>query len=140
MPTLLRDRIGHMQDAIANIRKIRIDASDEQIRRDPILRAALERFFEIVSEASRHIPEERRVAHPHIPWKRIAGIGNVLRHAYDGVDVDLLLDTAGTELDALEQAINALLDDLSERKKAGAARRPRPPHGHDRRGDTYRQP
>lgn len=113
MPASLRDRIGHMQDAIANIRKIRGDASDERIRRDPILRAALERFFEIVSEASRHIPEERRAAHPHIPWKRIAGIGNVLRHAYDGVDIGLLLATAGTELDALEQAVDALFDDLS---------------------------
>jgi uncharacterized protein with HEPN domain len=109
-----RDRIVHMQVAISNIRHLRAGASDDEMRRDPIRRAALERFFEIISEASRHIPEDRRAAHPHIPWKRIAGIGNILRHAYDGVDIDLLLNTAGPELDALEEAVAALLKELPE--------------------------
>lgn len=109
MAANIRDRLAHMQDAIGNIRRLRANASDEMVRRDPILRAALERFFEIVSEASRHVPEDQRAAHPAIPWKPIAGIGNVLRHAYDGVDIDLLLNTAGSELDALEQAVAQIL-------------------------------
>ncbi|MCA0252518.1 MAG: DUF86 domain-containing protein [Actinobacteria bacterium] len=110
MAVTFRDRIAHMKDAIAHIRSLRAKASDTRIRHDPVLRAALERFFEIISEASRHIPEDRRAAYPDIPWKRIAGIGNVLRHAYDGVDIDLLLNTAGPELDALERAVSQLLD------------------------------
>jgi len=114
MAATFRDRIAHMKVAIAHIRSLRTEASDTRIRHDPVLRAALERFFEIISEASRHIPEERRAAYPHIPWKRIAGIGNVLRHAYDGVDIDLLLNTAGPELDALEQVVTQLLEDPSE--------------------------
>jgi len=109
MAAAFGDRVAHIKDAIANIRKLRADASDEQVRLDPILRAALERFFEIISEASRHIPEDRRTAHPHIPWRRIAGIGNFLRHAYDGIDVDILLNAAGTDLDALESALDAML-------------------------------
>ena len=114
MRPTMRDRIAHMLDAIASIRRLRAGASDEEIRHDPIRRAALERFFEIISEASRHVPEDGRAAHPHIPWKRIAGIGNILRHAYDGVDIDLLLNTAGAELDALEGAVNALLEGSSD--------------------------
>ncbi len=110
MAATFRDRAAHMKDAIAHIRSLRAEASDARIRHDPVLRAALERFFEIISEASRHIPEDRRAAYPDIPWKRIAGIGNVLRHAYDGVDIDLLLNTAGPELDALERAVSQLLD------------------------------
>ena len=114
MPPAPSDRAAHIKDAIADIRRLRANASDEQIKHDRLLRAALERFFEIISEASRHIPEDRRAAHPHIPWKRIAGIGNILRHAYDGVDIDLLLNTAGPELDALEEAVAALLKELPE--------------------------
>lgn len=111
-----RERVAHIKDAIGNIRRLRAAASDDRIRRDPILRAALERFFEIISEASRHVPEAWRANHPHIPWKRIAAIGNVLRHAYDGVDVDVLLNATTTDLDALEEALDLLLatDDPSE--------------------------
>lgn len=88
---------------------MRAQASDDRIKNDPILRAALERFFEIISEASRHVPAEWRAAHPHIPWKQIAGIGNILRHAYDGIDVDTLLNATTTDLDVLEQALDAFL-------------------------------
>ena len=54
------------------------------------MKAALERFLEIVSEASRHIPMELKAASPLIRWRRIADIGNHLRHAYQHVDVDIL--------------------------------------------------
>lgn len=110
MPPTASDRAAHIKDAIADIRRLRASASDEQIKRDRFLKAALERFFEIISEASRHIPEDHRAAHPQIPWKRIAGIGNVLRHAYEGIDIDVLLNTAGAELNALEHAVSALLN------------------------------
>ena len=104
-----QERVTHIKDAIANVRALRGQASDDRIKNDPILRAALERFFEIISEASRHIPEEWRADYPHVPWKQIAGIGNILRHAYDGVDVDVLLNATTTDLDALEHALNVFL-------------------------------
>lgn len=109
MAATFGDRVTHIKDAITHIRALRDRAADQQIKDDPILRAALERFFEIISEASRHVPEELREAHPGIPWKRIAGVGNVLRHAYDGLDVDILLNAAGADLDALEKALDAML-------------------------------
>src|SRR5690606_10244933 len=50
---------------------------------DFITGAAFERFLEVVSEASRHVPDEwKQEFGPDIPWREIAGIGNVLRHAY----------------------------------------------------------
>ncbi len=109
MASTVGDRISHIKDAIANIRAMRQTNGDEQIKRDPILRAALERFFEIISEVSRHVPAEWRAAHPHIHWRQIAGIGNILRHAYDGIDVDTLLNATTTDLDVLEQALDAFL-------------------------------
>jgi len=109
MPATLDDRLAHIKAAIANIRDLRTRASDEQIRGDPILRAALERFFEIVSEASRHVPEGLRATYAHVPWKRIAGIGNFLRHAYDGLDIDILLNAAGADLDMLDRALDGML-------------------------------
>lgn len=109
MAPTVGNRISHIKEAIANIRAMRQTNGDEQIKRDPVLRAALERFFEIISEASRHIPEEVRAVHAQIPWKRIAGIGNFLRHVYDDIDVDVLLNAADGDFDLLEGALDQIV-------------------------------
>ncbi len=49
------------------------------------LAAAVERYLERLSEASRHVPETLKQKHPNIDWRAIADIGNVLRHAYDTI-------------------------------------------------------
>jgi len=46
---------------------------------------AVSRALEIISEASRRLPESFREKHAHLPWKQIMGIGNVFRHNYDNV-------------------------------------------------------
>lgn len=43
----------------------------------------VERGVEIVSEASRRLPDELKARRPEIPWTKVAGIGNVLRHNYE---------------------------------------------------------
>ena len=45
----------------------------------------VERGVEIISEASRHLPAELKARHPEIPWRNVAGVGNVLRHEYGEV-------------------------------------------------------
>jgi len=43
------------------------------------LRWLVQRAIEIISEASRAIPDELAHTQPEIPWRRVRGIGNVLR-------------------------------------------------------------
>lgn len=45
----------------------------------------VERGVEIVSEASRHLTDSLKARHPEIPWRKVAGIGNVLRHDYENI-------------------------------------------------------
>jgi uncharacterized protein with HEPN domain len=47
---------------------------------------AVTRCLEIVSEASRRLPDGLKARHPHIAWKNMAGAGNVYRHNYEDVD------------------------------------------------------
>lgn len=54
----------------------------------------VERSIEIISEASRHIPEELKAQFPDVPWQQIAGIGNVLRQDYEIVDDHITWDVA----------------------------------------------
>jgi uncharacterized protein with HEPN domain len=63
----------------------------------------VERGIEIISEASRHLPDELKARHPEIPWPKVAGIGNVLRHDYEHVAHDVLWHVVRDDLPALEK-------------------------------------
>jgi uncharacterized protein with HEPN domain len=46
---------------------------------------AVTRCLEIISEASRRLPDDLKVRHPSIAWKDMAGAGNIYRHDYEDV-------------------------------------------------------
>ncbi len=74
----------------------------------------VERCIEIVSEATRHIPQDMKDPYPDIPWQQIAGIGNVLRHDYDLVDDHITWDVAKTHFPRLRTVITEILAKLPE--------------------------
>ncbi len=83
-------RLRDIVDAVDQIESLLDDMTFAQVYSDRVLRAAFERFLEILSEASRHIPTELKSDAPEIPWSDIAAIGNHLRHAYHRVDFEIL--------------------------------------------------
>lgn len=68
---------------------------------------AVTRCLEIISEASRRLPDDLKARHPVVPWSRIAGAGNVYRHDYEDVAASFLWRTVRHELDDLERAVDA---------------------------------
>jgi uncharacterized protein with HEPN domain len=64
---------------------------------------------EIISEASRRINPAWKAEHPEVPWAKVAGIGNVLRHDYRKVSTEVILGLRGINLEVLEQAVSQLL-------------------------------
>ena len=83
-------RLRDIIDAIDQIDRLLKGKTFTDTQTDRVLRAAFERFLEILSEASRHIPPELKEMAPDTPWRRIGDIGNHLRHAYQRVDAELL--------------------------------------------------
>ena len=81
-----RPWLQDMLEAIEGVRRAVGSMSLEAYVASWTTRRAAERAIEIISEASRHLPEPLRRAEPHVPWREIASIGNVLRHAYHGID------------------------------------------------------
>jgi uncharacterized protein with HEPN domain len=63
----------------------------------------VERGIEIISEASRRLPPAMKTRHPEIPWSKVAGIGNVLRHVVHD-NLPLLKTVCLDELAAVRQA------------------------------------
>ena len=106
------DRLRHMLAAAFAAQRLAAGKSIEDYRTDPDLAAAVERYLERLSEASRHVPQALKDKHPKIDWRGVADIGNVLRHAYDQVSERRVLQTVTEDLPALKAAIEAMLADL----------------------------
>ncbi len=62
----------------------------EALRDDLRTTYAVTRCLEIISEASRRLPDELKARHPSVAWKNMAGAGNVYRHAYEDVAVSFI--------------------------------------------------
>jgi uncharacterized protein with HEPN domain len=62
---------------------------------------AVTRCLEIISEASRRLPDELKTRHPHIRWRGMAGAGNVYRHDYEQILDRAVWDTVQGSLTPL---------------------------------------
>jgi uncharacterized protein with HEPN domain len=95
------ERIAHINDAIDNIREALAEQTKASFTDNMMLRFAVERLLEIISEASRHIPPEMKAKEPNINWRRLADLGNWLRHAYHRTDPGILWDMVENDLEVL---------------------------------------
>lgn len=82
--------------------------SFEDYQTDWLLRHAVERAIEIVSEAARRIPLELQAMEPQIPWQQIMGIGNVLRHEYHRISDRVIWNVIQEYLLPLRVAVVAI--------------------------------
>jgi uncharacterized protein with HEPN domain len=84
------------------------------LEHDWLLRNAVERGLEIISEASRHLDPALTGQHPGVPWRRVADIGNWLRHAYERVEPSLILAVIVDHFPAMAAAVAAMLADVPD--------------------------
>ena len=77
----------------------------------------VERGIEIISEPSRHLTDDIKERRTEIPWPKVAGIGNVLRHAYDHVVPDALWELAQDDLAEIEKVCREELVVAEERER-----------------------
>jgi uncharacterized protein with HEPN domain len=68
---------------------------------------AVTRCLEIISEASRRLPNELKARHSAISWKQMADAGNVYRHDYEDVAAQLVWETVQQSLPPLKVVIEA---------------------------------
>ena len=73
---------------------------------------AVTRALEIISEASRRLPDVLKQRHPTIDWSGVAAVGNIYRHEYDVVDNALVWHTLQHDLAPLRLVIVQELSQL----------------------------
>jgi uncharacterized protein with HEPN domain len=71
---------------------------------------AVIRCLEIISEASRRLPDDMKARHPSSAWKRMAGAGNIYRHSYEDVAARYVWETVQRDLPPLRAVMVQELD------------------------------
>ena len=111
MPPTFADRVQHILEAIEDCENILKKTDREAFAKNRLIRLAVERALEIISEASRHIPKEFKEREATIAWRRMADLGNRLRHVYHRVDPDVLWEIVKQDLPALRLLLNRIIRD-----------------------------
>jgi uncharacterized protein with HEPN domain len=105
-------KIGHaihdILEAITRVEQITRGKTLSDFEKSWELRWLVQRAIEIISKASRAIPSELAAIRPEIPWPRVRGIGNVLRHEYSGLSDPIIWRVVIDELPRLKEAVQAI--------------------------------
>jgi uncharacterized protein with HEPN domain len=75
------------------------------------------RNFEIICEATKHIPERVRKEHPSVPWRDMAGMRDRLIHGYFGVNLDVIWKTVKERLPIVKPLVEEALAKIREETK-----------------------
>ena len=70
---------------------------------------AVTRCLEIISEASRRLPDDLKARHPSIEWREMAAAGNIYRYEYEDVAARRIWRTLTINVPLLRVVIEAEL-------------------------------
>ncbi len=114
MSRLVRPALRAILDAIDGVESATHGKGLDDYRTDWLMRHAIERAIEIISEAVRRLPADLQATQPQIPWPQIAGIGNVLRHEYHRVSDALIWNVVQDHLQPLKAAVMAINETVTD--------------------------
>ena len=78
--------------------------------KDRDLQDATVRRLEIIGEATKNIPRNFRENYKMIEWKKIAGLRDIIIHAYFKVDLDIVWNIVKKNLPDLKKQIKEILE------------------------------
>jgi len=101
--------LQHILESIDRIEKNADTLSWEKFKDSVNTQDIITRRLEIIGEAVKNLPDSFRKKYPVIPWKKIAGMRNILVHEYFEVDVDLVWKISKKDIPKLKKQIAGLL-------------------------------
>jgi len=107
--------IKHILDAIDKIDQY-VQVGYDDFMAHSHWQDAVIRQLEIVGEATKRLSEELRAHYPKVPWRRIAGLRDVLIHDYMGVDLEAVWQVSQNNVPQLKERLREILMKLERVK------------------------
>lgn len=102
--------LKHVLESIGEIEKNTKNLSEDNFFDSVTIQDAAVRRLEIIGEAVKNLPLSFRNKHTKIPWKKIAGMRDVLIHEYFGVNIRLVWKVVNKDIPKLKKQISELLE------------------------------
>ena len=106
----IRLYLQDLWESILAIEKYTKNLSEEDFISNHMVQDAVVRRLEIIGEAVKNIDDEYRNKYPLIPWKKIAGMRDIIAHEYFGVKLDRIWDVIRKDLPVLREKIKIIID------------------------------
>lgn len=103
MPSERRLYVEDMLAAIAKIERFTKGFAFEEFANDELVQDAVIRNLEVIGEAAKKLPPEAKQRCPEI-----AGLRDILIHAYFGIDLEIVWDIVTNKLPELKAALQRL--------------------------------
>lgn len=103
--------LDDIQQSCAKVQRFTATMTRAQFIDDERTYDAVVRNLEIIGEAAKHVPDEARLRMPDVEWRKVAGLRDMIAHAYFGIDADILWDVVRNKVPVLQQAVKKYQDD-----------------------------
>lgn len=104
---------AYLLDILNTIRRIQTftrDLTKDDFRNNEEKQSAILYQIIVLGEAAKRLSPEMRTATPHVPWKEIAGMRDILAHQYDRINTNTLWDVIQRDIIELEALIMPLIN------------------------------
>lgn len=101
-------------EAIHSIEEYTASLDLEDLKDNRMVVDAVVRNFEIMGEATIHIPDKIKQKYSLVPWLEIRGFRNLIVHKYWVVDLEIMWDIIKNKLEELKEQMNRVLEQEGE--------------------------